>query len=171
MAPIKVGLFGGNGAFGKFITKALLKNRQADLTVFTRINSTTEPPAGVKVVKVDYESRSDLASKLKGFEVIVSCAGMAGVAGQTTLIDAAVDAGVKRILPSEFGGDYSDPLLAAVPLMKGKIDVRKYVEAVAAEGKITYTYVVMGAGLEYGLDTGFLGIDVKNHTAPLSTAE
>lgn len=73
------------------------------------------------------------------------------------LFDAAVAAGVKRFLPSEFGSDLSNPKTASLPFFGYKIAARKYIEEkVKAGADITYTYVISAPFLDWGIEVGFL---------------
>ena len=88
---------------------------------------------------------------------MVSTVGMAGLAGQSILIDASVAAGVKRFLPSDFGCDLANPKVAALPVFKHKIDIHnKLREVAAANPDFTYTLVCTGAFLDFGLKVGFM---------------
>jgi hypothetical protein len=108
-------------------------------------------------VKADYSSVDSLTSALKGQDAVVSAVGTEGLLGQSLLIDAAIAAGVKRFLPSEFGSDLSNPNTAKLPVFGYKIATRNHIEEkVRAGADITYTYVVNGAFLDWGLDVGFI---------------
>lgn len=77
--------------------------------------------------------------------------------GQNVLIDAAIAAGVKRFIPSEFGSDLANPKLAVFPIFGHKIATQKYLQdALAAKPGMTYTYVSNGPFLDWGLNHGFL---------------
>jgi len=56
-------------------------------------------------VKVDFSNKEQLVNALKGKDAVVITMGdMANLeANSKVIIDAAVEAGVKRILPSEYG--------------------------------------------------------------------
>jgi uncharacterized protein YbjT (DUF2867 family) len=69
--------------------------------VLTREASTHKFPEEVKVVKVDYTNLESLTKALKGQDALVSAVASVAVPSQRMLIDAAVKAGVKRIIPSE----------------------------------------------------------------------
>jgi len=84
---------------------------------------------------------------------------------QILFIDAAVEAGVKRFLPSEFGIDGSLPALKDEPLLASKVKVEEHLVEVAKHGKITYTVIPTGAFAEWALTVGFLGFDVKTQEA------
>lgn len=105
---------------------------------------------------------------MKGQDAVVSTVARAGVRGQTVLVDAAIAAGVKRILPSEYAGDLSNPNAATLPPFADKIHVRKYVEAkVAAGADITYSFLVSSIFLDWGLDYEML-LEVSNMQDPIA---
>lgn len=81
--------------------KELLKSGLFDITVLTRESSTHKFPEEVKVVKVDYTNLESLTKALEGQDALVSAVATLAVPSQRMLIDAAVEAGVKRIIPSE----------------------------------------------------------------------
>ncbi|ORY00053.1 NAD(P)-binding protein, partial [Basidiobolus meristosporus CBS 931.73] len=98
-----VAVAGGNGGIGKFITEALVRNNY-QVTVLTRSEGISIP--GVKIVVVDYHNHANLVEALRGIDAVVSAiSGAAILDGQLQLIDAAIEAGVKRFLPSEYGVD------------------------------------------------------------------
>ena len=59
----------------------------------------------VQVAKVDFTDHSALVEALKGNEaVVLTLGGLAELVDNSkAIIDAAIDAGVKRVIPSEFG--------------------------------------------------------------------
>lgn len=77
--------------------------------------------------------------------------GAPGVAAQKQVIDAAVEAGVKRFIPSEFGSDLDNPKSAGLAVFAGKVVVRKQLEQLAAQGRITWSAITPGAFLDWGL--------------------
>jgi hypothetical protein len=80
------------------------------------------------------------------------------------LIDAAVAAGVKRFLPSEFGSDLGNPNTAVLPVFGYKVVTNEYVqEKAAAHSKFTYTLIRNGPFLDWGINNGFI-FDWKNAT-------
>jgi hypothetical protein len=110
--------------------------------VLSRASSTYEPEAGVKLLKTDYTHES-LVTALKGQDAVVSAIGGAGVSVQTKVIDAAIAAGVKRFIPSEFGSDTTNPLtLEYFPGWAQKVEIRKYLES--KQDQIEYTAIFNG---------------------------
>lgn len=73
---------------------------------------------------------------------------------QKLLIDAAVKSGVKRIIPSEFGCDLYDQKLRALPVHNAKVEIQKYLAALAETGPTSYTLVFTGPFIDLGLKNG-----------------
>jgi hypothetical protein len=127
------------------------------VTVLSRIGSKASFPPSVKVIPVEYSSVESLTAALKGQDAVVSTVGVDGLLGQSVLFDAAVAAGVKRFLPSEFGSDLSNPKAARLPVFGYKVATREYIEEkVKAGAGITYTYVINAPFLDWGIEVGFL---------------
>lgn len=111
-------------------------------------------PAGVKFGIVDYNSIDSLEAAFRGQDAIVSTVGMEAIPGQKLVIDAAVKAGVKRFIPSDFGALTTDPNASHFPHHLGMIDIQKYLHTKADAGLIEYTILSIGAFTE------FLGSDL-----------
>jgi hypothetical protein len=127
------------------------------LTVLSRSSSASIFPASVKVLHVDYTSIESLTAALKGQDAVISAVGNEGLPGQSVLVDASIAAGVKRFLPSEFGLDTGNSKAAALPVFGYKVATRKHIEEkVAAGAGITYTYVINGPFLDWGLERQML---------------
>lgn len=72
------------------------------------------------------------------------------IATHKTIIDAAIKAGVKRIILSEFGTNVPE-LQTTQPLAevyKGKVEIRNYMESKVGEG-LTWTGLVVGAFFDW----------------------
>jgi len=151
----KVALAGASGNLGPAILEQLLQAKFT-VTVLTRKDSKSTFPAGVNVAPVDYDSLESLTAALKGQDALVSTLASAAITVQTSLIDAAVAAGVKRIIPSEFGCDTSHPKASKLAVYRGKRVVAEHLEKLAEEGKVTYTFIYTGGFLDWGLRSGFL---------------
>lgn len=104
-------------------------NSSFKVTVLSREGSKSTFPPEATVVKTDY-SPSSLASAFKDQDAVISIVGTAGFADQVKFIDAAVAAGVKRFIPSEFGSDTAnDAVRAIVPIFNGKKQVVDYLRS------------------------------------------
>lgn len=75
---------------------------------------------------------------------------------QIRMIDAAIAAGVKRFIPAEFGSNSVNPLVRELPVFGGKLQVEKHLEEVCQRSSLTYTYVINGAFLDWGLKMNFI---------------
>lgn len=108
-----------------------------------------------------------LAAALQGQDAVVSTLNDAFLPAQLNLIEAATQAGVKRYIPSEFGCDTINPKTAALPVFSGsKIVVQNVLKEKAEAGSLSYTVVLTGPFLDWGLMVGFI-INVKNKQATL----
>ncbi|KAG0646468.1 Oxidoreductase BOA1 [Hyphodiscus hymeniophilus] len=163
MVVIKnVALIGATGALGEPVLDAIVKSGKFSVTVLARSASKAAFPSSVKVATVDYSDVASLTEAFRGNDAVVSTVGTPGLQGQTIAIDAAIAAGVKRFLPSEFGSDLGNPKTAALPIFGYKVHVNKYLEEkVAANPDFAYTLIRNGAFLDWGLDMNFL-LDMKS---------
>lgn len=158
-SPYKtVAIAGATGNLGPSIVNALLE-AGFQVTVLNRIGSKPHPT--LNSIEVDYTSVPSLTAALQGKDVFISNIPHHGV--QKPLIDAAIAAGVKRFLPSEFGMDVMrDGKTANLPYFRdGKKAIQEYLRRKSAEGmEMTWTSVVTGLFLDWCLDVGF-GVDLK----------
>ncbi|KAK3389369.1 hypothetical protein B0H63DRAFT_427820 [Podospora didyma] len=155
----KVALAGATGNLGPAILEQLIK-AGFEVTVLTREGSKHTYPAGVTAIPVNYDSLDSLVAALKGQDAVVSTIGGAALDKQLLLIEAAAQAGVKRFIPSEFGSNTSNSKVAALPAFGGKVAVQAALKEKAAAGTLSYTFVITGPFLDWGLQVGFL-LDVK----------
>ncbi|KAL9618675.1 MAG: hypothetical protein Q9160_006642 [Pyrenula sp. 1 TL-2023] len=145
-----VALAGATGNLGPAVLNALL-DAKFNVTVLTRQGSKSSVPESVKAVAVDYESIESLEKALQGQDALISTL---PIMSQKALVDAAIKAGVKRYIPSEFGTDVLHPRTIDLPVFMPKVQVTQYLEQVAKEGRITYTRVVSGIFLDWCLQMG-----------------
>lgn len=156
-----IALAGASGTFGTTLLTALF-SANFTVTALTRPGTTHTFPSGVRAVPVDYSSVSDLTSALQGQDALISTLGYAGMLSQTTLIDAAVAAGVKRIIPSEYGSDPNNANARALPVFGHKVAVEQHLKAaVAANPSTTYTLVCNNEFFDWDLDHHF-GVDIPS---------
>lgn len=136
---------------------ALLKTERFNITVLKRPSSAATFPASVKVVTADVTSVESVTAALKGQDALVSTVGRDGVPSGSVFVEAAVAAGIKRFIPSDFGPDFTNPLVAAMPLFQPKLAVLKLLrEAAAADPGFSWTSISTNPFLEHGLRMNFL---------------
>ncbi|KAI5852794.1 hypothetical protein DFP73DRAFT_506296 [Morchella snyderi] len=157
---------GAAGNLGPAILNALKENPNFNVTVLSRKDSKSTP-SGVKVVTADYSSHEDLVSAFKGQDTVVSTVGAPGLAGQIKLIDAAIEAGVKHFIPSEFGGNISNEKTQTLAVFGQKIKTHNYLQEKASKGEINYTSINGGPFFDWGLKVGFLGFNISEKKATL----
>lgn len=83
------------------MTEALLKTGNHTVTAITRIDSTSELPAGVITKRVDYSRPETLVEALRGQNaLVITLSGFTPKETDMLLVNAAGEAGVKWILPN-----------------------------------------------------------------------
>lgn len=152
MSYQKIAVSGATGNLGPSIVKGLV-DAGFEVTVLSQSGNTSGLPSTVKTVKVDYSSQDSLVNALKGQDAYVS--NVPNHEEQPALIDAAISAGVKRFIPSEFGSNISgNANTAALPVFKGKKITQDYLKQKTNE--ISYTLINNGLFLDWGVQLGFL---------------
>lgn len=106
MSPVKnIAIVGAGGNLGSVIASELIKHGGYTVTAITRPSSTATISPSLNIIKTEYDHAS-LVKALMGQDVLViTMSVMAPPQTQLQLIDAAVEAGVKYIMPSEWGSD------------------------------------------------------------------
>ena len=122
------------GNLGPAVVKALL-DAGFTVTALTRIDSTSSVLPGAKVRKTDYSSPETIAEAFKGQDAVVSTIATAGIGQQQAVVDAAIKAGVKRFIPSEFGMDTTTITGGAAKILGGKIALQGVLDKAAKENE------------------------------------
>jgi putative NADH-flavin reductase len=139
------------GTLGTSILSAL-RAANFNITVLTRSGSTScsKVPESTRVITADYASHESLVSAFKGADAVVSALGRLVIPAQKPLIDAAVDAGVQRFIPSEYGGDTFDEKVRVMPGLQQKAIILDHLAKLAEDGKIEWTAIMTGPFLDWG---------------------
>ncbi|KAG4434407.1 hypothetical protein IFR05_010103 [Cadophora sp. M221] len=153
-----------SGNFGGLLVPALVKT-DLNITAVIRESSKATFPSGVEVVKSDFSLKS-LTEAFKGKDAVVSMLPIEALAAQAVLIEAAISAGVKRFLPSEYGSDSTNPaVLAAVPFFEGK---KKFLDLLASkESIISWTALETGPFFDWTFFLGLTGFNASTKTVTL----
>ncbi|KAI9896771.1 hypothetical protein N3K66_007793 [Trichothecium roseum] len=109
---------------------------------------------GVTWVQTDYQDKAELVRLLQGVETVFSFFPVhfdKGNAIQKRLIDASVEAGVKRFAPSEWAtGVKLANATDAMPWYAGKLEVAEYLEQINKDKKVLeYSRFQIGAFMNY----------------------
>ncbi|MCJ1485900.1 hypothetical protein MMC06_006075 [Schaereria dolodes] len=159
-------VIGAGGNLGPAILNALDKDPQFTVSVLSRKTSKSTFPSHIKVHQIDDSYPEDqLLSAFKGQDAIVSTINAA--TNQHVIIEAAVKAGVKRYIPSEFGGDTTNAkVVEVVPVFKGKLAVVDSLKKQESNG-LSWTALVTGPFFDWGIKVKFLGFNLAEKTATI----
>ena len=166
-----VALIGATGALGRPVLEAL--RQSFTVTALTRKSSksTYQFPSDVRVIPIsdDYPT-SELTAAFSAQDAVVSTIGELATPVQHRIVDAAVAAGVQRLIPAEFGANTNDP--ETIPLAPAvwapKVELMDYIKTKAAEGAITWTGISTGLFFDWVLwkeNVAFLKVDPVQRTA------
>ncbi|KAK6210018.1 NmrA-like family protein [Colletotrichum tabaci] len=161
----KVTVVGGSGNLGPSIIRGLLAGL-FEVTALSRKESSATFPSEVTVKKVDINSLEEVTAVLRGQDAVVSIVGTAGFASQKTLADAALAAGVKRFIPSEFGINTREARGTKIGgILTPKIQTVDYLTELSEKNSsFTWTGIAVGPFFDWDFSGGLLGFDVKNKT-------
>ncbi|KAI0476640.1 NmrA-like family protein [Xylaria cf. heliscus] len=175
MALKNVALFGANGNLGTEALKALVSSGRFHVTVIKRESSPYAlPPAfttQARLRTVDDElSLASLEAALQGQDAVVVSIPLRDPAQHLRIADAAAAAGVRRVIPADYGSCDSDSPRAQelVPLFKHKAAVRARLQDLAnADAAFAWTSLVCGHFFDWGLRENFLHFDLTHRTADI----
>ncbi|KAF4473396.1 2`-hydroxyisoflavone reductase [Fusarium agapanthi] len=152
---VKIAIAGASSELAREILDRLVATGKHDITALVRKDPSTFPELpGVTWTKTDYENKSELVDLFHGVETVLSFFAVhldPGNETQKRLIDAAVEAGVKRFAPSEWatGAKLADSL-DVMPWYSGKIEIREYLKSLNSEKKVLeYTLFQPGGFMDY----------------------
>lgn len=87
---------------------------------------------------------------------------------QKEIIDCAVDVGIPRFIPYEFGQDsLNEKVQERLPPNRERARTIEYLKLLASDGKISWVAVATGVDLDRGLLNGSLGFDIKWESATI----
>ena len=108
-------LIGAGGNLGSTLLDAFTSDSRFNVSILTRTSSKSTFPLHLTIHRVsDDYPESQLLSAFKCQDAIVVAISRASAHKQKDFIDAAVKVGVKRFVPSEFGGDTANQKALAV---------------------------------------------------------
>lgn len=124
-------------------------------------------PSGVTVRVADFNSVLSLTEAFEGQDAVIDATSSPDPEVNIRIIDAAVSAGVYRIIPAEFSVDPENAKARSMPVFQGKSKTFHYVRKVANEKRVTYTTISNGGFMDWSLRNGFLNIDIYNKKVEL----
>ena len=141
----------GGNTIGYHILQTLLnKPDHFSVSVVARSSSKTAFPDAVNVIRLpDAPSHNDYVAAFRGQDAVVSALGFPAKLEEPKLIDAAVEAGVKRFVPSEYGINNCLPAARQLnPVFGAKGDVMDYLKEKESQG-LTWTCIPTGLWLDW----------------------
>lgn len=148
-----IAIVGVGGRSGRSICDALLRTGKHRVTAITRSDSSSTMPSGLHaIVKVDYTDHTALVNALTREDaLIITMAVTAPPTSQIALIDAAVEAGVRYIMPNEWGVDLTKTEMSNDTMMNNRyMPVREHIEKFGA-GKTSWIGLCCGFWYEFSL--------------------
>ena len=144
------------GSVGAPILSGFLAEPSFNVTILTRATSKATFPPNVTIKRIsDAFTLEELTSAFQGQDAVVVATSTAQVTQGDLpfrFIDAAVAAGVKRLVPSEYGVDNLDPLArksSKVYDAKGEMLDYLLKKAEESKGAFTWTSFVCGSWIEW----------------------
>ncbi|KAK8137574.1 hypothetical protein PG984_003067 [Apiospora sp. TS-2023a] len=148
---VKIAIAGGTGQVAREIIDTLVASGKHEITIFSRgDNMPIGLPSRTKWQTVNYRDKNILVQGLHGIHTVLSFVQLLSNPNQESqrnLIDAAILAGVKRFVPSEYGRSKGT---TAMGWWDGKQKIREYLEEVnRKEIVLEYTLFQPGLFLDY----------------------
>jgi uncharacterized protein YbjT (DUF2867 family) len=161
----KIAMVGASGTVGTPTLAALLKTSIHTITVISRIDSNATFPSGVHVKKGDYKDHDFLVSALKGQDVLIMQLNMlpGAMEAQVPLIEAAAEAGVRWVLPTEFGSDIYSRIATDFPMTGLKKKYRTLIE----EKGMNWVAIVNNPWFDWSMKNNMWSVDALNKKATL----
>ncbi|PRP78982.1 hypothetical protein PROFUN_11447 [Planoprotostelium fungivorum] len=184
MSLTKVGVIGGrgnicSGNLGREIVRALLDNKHfKEVYVFTRSDTVAKgqksdllkefESKGAKIHEIDYTDEKQLKEgfTLLNGGIIISLApsfAPADIDTQKKHIDTAVQCGVKRWVPNEFGTAPAHPPISA--FQDARIKIKDHLETV--KDVMSHTFFFVGYFNEFITQRSGFGFSLEDKTADL----
>lgn len=146
-----VALLASTGNLGSKILQSLV-GAGFNVTAIQRAGSTKKVKQGIKSVQVDLASKTDLLAAFKGQDVVVSAVPNPVLKTEKIMIDAAIEAGVGRIVLSEFSSNLEARAREVdLDIVKGKLEIRRYVEEATGKSDTEWSSINNGPFLDLGV--------------------
>jgi hypothetical protein len=159
----RVALVGASGHIGQHIAEELVK-KNIQVTALTRPDSTSTFPSTLTVAKVSNDDHAGLVKALTGQDVLIVTLGVTAPQDtQPKLIRAAAEAGVKYIIPNEWGPDGSHAGMARDMFFTDRVEPARLL--IQELGKSSWIVISTGFWYEWSLSIpNAFGFDFPNKT-------
>ncbi|KAH7308669.1 hypothetical protein B0I35DRAFT_399133 [Stachybotrys elegans] len=152
---VKIAIAAASSQLARTIIDKLVETKKHEIVAFVRKSPDEFPPlSGVTWVQTTYEDKAELVGLLQGVHTVLCFLAVhldPRNANQKRLIDASVEAGVKRFAPSEWStGEKLDASIDSIPWYAGKVEVSDYLKELNRDKKvIEFCRFQPGSFLEY----------------------
>ncbi|KAH1493713.1 hypothetical protein LV164_005632 [Aspergillus fumigatus] len=164
----KVIVAGAGGHLGPHIVSAFDSDPNFEISILSRRSSKSTFPPHIPVHRVsdDYDE-TELVEVFTGQDAVICTIAMQAIHQQKAMINAAVKAGVKHFVPSEFGHDTrNDQAAAMLPqFYAAKRQIVEYLKSKEGDG-LRWTAFVTGPFFELAVGN-FLGFDMERRHATI----
>lgn len=147
---------------GTEVLAALQSEGVFNLSILSRNSSQSTFPADIRVYKVNDDYPIDqLVDAFKGQDALISTLPGRPYTVHLRMIDAAIQAGVKRFIPTEYGNNTCAAAAELVALYEDKAKVAAYLKSKEHTG-LTWTAVHTGQFFDWGIESGWLDYHLKD---------
>ncbi|KAI9861614.1 MAG: hypothetical protein M1813_005224 [Trichoglossum hirsutum] len=161
-------IVGASGNLGRPVLATLMSSNLFYISILTRPSTPrTNFPPSLPIHVSDY-TPSSLVAAFTHQDAVISLIAGSAVLEQKKMIDAAVQAGVKRFVVSEWGADTrNDRAREVVGRFAKKVDVVQYARSREGmgNGAFSWSAVVTGPWFDRSLRLGLLGFSIPSHHA------
>lgn len=173
MSIVNVTLVGATGSLGAYILDALVNDGSFTVTILQRASSTSKPARldKIRVLTISEDLLHDeLTERLRGQDALIVCYRAQDASAQIKFGAAAAAAGVKRLIPADFGSCDSNGARERelVKLFDRKVQVRESLQELAVQHEgFSWTSLVNGHFFDWGLRENFLHFNLQTRKADI----
>lgn len=170
---VNVALIGATGNLGSAILDAFVAEGTFSITLLQRASSRSKLPHAdkIRVLTIsDGLPEDELSDRLRGQDALVVCYRARDAAEQTKIGRAAAAAGVRRLIPADFGscdsGGQREREL--VSLFDRKVQIRESLQELSRQHEgFSWTSLVCGHFFDWGLREDFLHFRLRSRKADI----
>jgi hypothetical protein len=131
---------------------ALIASSKFKTSFLSRLESKSTFPTEITVFKSDYTTKS-LVEAFQGQDAVICALGHDAWGGLINIVDAAVTAGVKIFIPSEFGSNTLNKKVVELfgATMEAKVEVLNHLKEQESKG-LTWTGIATGPFFDWVID-------------------
>lgn len=173
MSIVNVTLVGATGNLGSQILDALVSEGSFKVTILQRASSKSKPAHADKILVHTISEdliHDELVDRLRGQDALIVCYRAQDANAQIKFGKAAAEAGVRRLIPADFGSCDSNGKRERelVKLFERKVQVRQSLQELAQQNEsFTWTSLVNGHFFDWGLRENFLHFNMQTRKADI----